>query len=468
MDNKNDKNLGDQIRSTVQEAVDTMNFDQLNKNISDSVKMALGEIKDQLNGTNNLNRTNKTWHVNYQDKNQSSTYTTSFSEPQNWEQRRQAAMERAKQLRNNGSHRFNEGKNTKQNQTYSRNKAKTSYEKQMRYSNNQSSQVPMKQSELFLRRANNLPGSISGILLQVFGYLGSFGLGIAMIVLMLVARGMSYYGVLDRIAGAMLPFFLVSLIMVFQGNGKRKRVKRFRQYLKYFGNQSYCKISDLASNVGRSKRYVLKDIRKMLRMGVVPEAHLDEQGTYIILNKETYQQYLQTNAEYERKKQEEKQKNVEEETSTETNQSENAELLKVIQEGKDYIDQIQDANDALPGEEISRKLSRLEHVTSKIFICVKQHPEQLPELRKFMEYYLPITLKLVNAYKELEAQTVQGDNIKTSKQEIMNTLDTINSAFETLLDSLFEATAMEVSSDISVLETLFAQDGLTKKDFDIK
>ena len=85
-----------------------------------------------------------------------------------------------------------------------------------------------------------------------------------------------------------------------------------------------------------------------------------------------------------------------------------------------------------------------------------------------MEYYLPITLKLVNAYKEFDAQPIQGENISKSKKEIEDTLDTINTAFEKLLDSLYEDEAMEVSSDISVLNTLFAQEGLTKKDFELK
>ena len=126
---------------------------------------------------------------------------------------------------------------------------------------------------------------------------------------------------------------------------------------------------------------------------------------------------------------------------------------------------IKAANDALPEEGISNKLDRLEEVTSKIFACVQQNPSQLPELKKFMEYYMPTTLKLVNAYKEFDEQPIQGENITTAKKEILKTLDTINYAFEKLLDSLFREAAMDVSTDISVLNTLLAQEGLTKSDF---
>lgn len=79
-----------------------------------------------------------------------------------------------------------------------------------------------------------------------------------------------------------------------------------------------------------------------------------------------------------------------------------------------------------------------------------------------MGYYLPTTLKLVNAYKDLEAEPVQGPNIKRSKDEIEETLDTISSAFEKLLDSFYQDTAMDISTDISVMKTMFAQEGLTE------
>ena len=82
-----------------------------------------------------------------------------------------------------------------------------------------------------------------------------------------------------------------------------------------------------------------------------------------------------------------------------------------------------------------------------------------------MQYYLPTTVKLLEAYEQLDKQPVQGENIRNSKREIEKTLDTLNVAFEKLLDSLFQDTAWDVSSDISVLQTRLAQEGLTEGDF---
>ena len=97
-----------------------------------------------------------------------------------------------------------------------------------------------------------------------------------------------------------------------------------------------------------------------------------------------------------------------------------------------------------------------------------EHPEKLPDIRRLMNYYLPTTLKLLKAYEEFENQPIQGDNIKTGKQQIEDTLDTINLAFENLLDQLFADDVLDVSSDISVLETMLKQEGLTGSEFEKK
>ena len=92
----------------------------------------------------------------------------------------------------------------------------------------------------------------------------------------------------------------------------------------------------------------------------------------------------------------------------------------------------------------------------------EQHPEIVPDLKRLMDYYLPMTVKLLTAYAEMDAQPVQGETIQASKREIEDTLDTLNLAFEKLLDSVFKETAMDVSSDISVLNTLLAREGLAE------
>ena len=142
-----------------------------------------------------------------------------------------------------------------------------------------------------------------------------------------------------------------------------------------------------------------------------------------------------------------------------------AALAAAVKEGNGYLQQIRSANDALPGDVISKKLDRLEDITARIFVCVRKHPEKLPDIRRFMRYYMPTTLKLVNSYEEFESQPVQGENITKAKGEIEQALDTINMAFENLLDTLFADDAFDISADISTLETMLKQEGLTGSDF---
>ena len=111
------------------------------------------------------------------------------------------------------------------------------------------------------------------------------------------------------------------------------------------------------------------------------------------------------------------------------------------------------------------KLDRLEKIVDEIFKQVEKNPEKLSEVRKFTNHYLPMTLKLVNSYKELNNQAIEGDNIKKAKVEIEKSIDLINGAFANLLDDLFEDVVLDISSDISVLKTLFTQEGLTDDDF---
>ena len=140
-------------------------------------------------------------------------------------------------------------------------------------------------------------------------------------------------------------------------------------------------------------------------------------------------------------------------------------MQEVLSKGEYFVTELRRCNDRIPGEEISAKISRMEAIVDKIFDRAETHPEIIPDLKKLMDYYLPMTVKLLNAYADMDAQPVQGQNIQASKKEIEATLDTLNLAFEKLLDKIFEDTALDVSSDITVLKTLLAQEGLTEDEF---
>ena len=125
------------------------------------------------------------------------------------------------------------------------------------------------------------------------------------------------------------------------------------------------------------------------------------------------------------------------------------------------LEALRSVNDAIPDEEMSDKISRLEAVSAKIFAQAKSDPDKLPRMRKFLDYYLPTSLKLLQTYAELDAQGVEGENITESKHRIEQTMDTLVHAFETQLDQLFQDDALDVSADIDVMENMLRADGLT-------
>lgn len=141
-------------------------------------------------------------------------------------------------------------------------------------------------------------------------------------------------------------------------------------------------------------------------------------------------------------------------------------MRRLIAQGRSYIRHIHECNDRIPDEAMSEKLARLELVVTRIFTEAERNPEVVDDLKKMMSYYLPTTKKLLDAYCNLNEQPVGGQNIDTMKKEIEETLDTLNSAFEKLLDDLFEEQAWDISSDISVLNTMLAQEGLTGNRFE--
>ena len=117
-----------------------------------------------------------------------------------------------------------------------------------------------------------------------------------------------------------------------------------------------------------------------------------------------------------------------------------------------------DENIADPG--ISADIVRLEQVSGKIFEEVKRDPKKLSQIQRFMGYYLPTTLKLLNAYDRASSTGISGENVDATKAKVEGMMRTIVSAFEKQLDALYGSEALDISTDITVLETMMAREGL--------
>ena len=140
----------------------------------------------------------------------------------------------------------------------------------------------------------------------------------------------------------------------------------------------------------------------------------------------------------------------------------NAALDKMIDDGKKAIAEMKRLDDSIADPTISAQIVRLQELSGKIFAQVEQHPEKLPQIRKFMSYYLPTTLKLLNAYDRMGQQGVAGENITSTMHKVEDMMAAIITAFEKQLDNLFSAEALDLSTDMVVLENMMAREGLSE------
>ena len=138
----------------------------------------------------------------------------------------------------------------------------------------------------------------------------------------------------------------------------------------------------------------------------------------------------------------------------------NPEIDNLIKERERALSEMRRLNDSIEDETISAQIDHLEEITSKIIDQVIKEPSKLPQIRRFLNYYLPTTLKILNAYDRMDAAGVSGDNIDSTKQRVERMMGTIVKAFDKQLDALFGAEAMDISTDITVMENLLAQEGL--------
>lgn len=298
-------------------------------------------------------------------------------------------------------------------------------------------------------------GSVSGWVYMGAGY-GVMGMSLlALIVTVgeLVTYSASVVPVV--ISGS---FTAAGLFLGTRGAQYIGRARRYKRYVGMVKDKLYCSIQDMARRTGRSEKFIVKDVTRMIQLGMFKQAHLDYKETCLIASDEMYDQYMLVQKDYE-----EQQKKLELEKMVDERKQQERERLgqaaEVIEEGKSYVRLIRQCNDEIPGEEMSDKLDRLETLVTRIFERVEEEPELAPELRKMLSFYLPTTKKLLEAYRDLDGQP-DLSNVAQTKREIESAVDNINEAFEKFLDELFREKAWDIQSDISVLHTMMKQDGL--------
>ena len=428
MTKKDWQEAGDQIRDLVQNAIDSGNYSELSNTITDVVNSAVDGVQDVLkNSLSDLGRQQICggWSKRPEDLAGAERKSDRYAQSHDTVRRRQEAAERIRKS--------------------------------------------MQGKEYHPVPRTKTPGLIAGKAMKWTGYSlgGMFAVTAGILAIVSGATGAELVlpmGIID-------VFLVASVALGIKGSRQEGLAKRFRRYQQVIGERTFCLIEELSAAIDKKPKFVQKDLRKMIRDGFFPQGYLDKKETCLITDQQTYQQYLQTEKAYEARAQEAQadgRKAGAQQASASTAAPHGSEYQELLAEGQSYIRHIHTCNDKIEDPVISEKLDRMEMIVTRIFTEAGRNPDIADDLKKMMSYYLPTTKKLLDAYCELDEQPVPGENIETTKQEIAATLDTLNNAFAKLLDDLFEEKAWDISSDISVLNTMLAQEGLTEGAFDKK
>ena len=298
-----------------------------------------------------------------------------------------------------------------------------------------------------------------GMANSIFGGIATFGTAIATLA---EASNGSLIG--TAVCGGLLALSWLWLMTGVNTLKDRLVFKNYQKILNLSDNKSYAKIEDLMQETGESKDKTLKRLRKMIRNGWFKEGHIDKSETTFISTNETYALYQKTQLDYEERLKIDRELSA---NKPANEQNISAEVKETLEQGKKYLTQISHLNDRIPGVEVSNKIFKIEDITGRILSRVEEHPSSVDDIKQLMKYYLPMTIKLLTAYAEMDEQPVKVENIDKSKKEIENVLDSLNDAFSKLLDDLYKDTAWDISSDVSVLNAMLKREGLKGSDFNV-
>ena len=237
-----------------------------------------------------------------------------------------------------------------------------------------------------------------------------------------------------------LAFTVAGAAMFFGGVAMDRSLKRYAKYLSVIGDREAMDLGQLARTLGYSRRRVEKDLQKMIDKGYFGgAAYLDQELGYLFRSSQ----------------------------AGEAAQKARQAPPKETEEGyTGILRNIRRANDQIADPLLSAKIDRLENITAKIFRAVEEDPQKRGRIDTFFDYYLPTTQKLLDSYAEFEAAGIEGENLRQAKSRIASTMDAIVQGFERQLDELYKADAMDVDSDIRVMETMLRRDGASvERDF---
>lgn len=267
-----------------------------------------------------------------------------------------------------------------------------------------------------------------------------FGISLVTMLGEVIAYG--WYSYMMEELFPMCGFFAGGVAMLVAGQRMKRRSARIARYLAVMGERGYISVEELCTVTGKSRKKIESDLDYMVEKGLLGAgAYLDSGRGIFFRSADAFADYANATA---------KKENV---TPKEANEG-YAGALRAIRS----------ANDRIADPVLSEKIDHLETVAGKIFREVEGHPEKQQQAATFLNYYLPTTLKLLDSYAKFEEAGIEGENLSRAQEHIEETMDALIKGFDKQLDDLYRNEAMDIDSDIRVMENMLRRDTASVED----
>ena len=237
--------------------------------------------------------------------------------------------------------------------------------------------------------------------------------------------------------------------MLASGILMRRALQRYSAYLAIIGPNEAVEIETLAKKVGVKPKQAERDLQKMIEKGYFGKsAYINKELGYIFMSSRADEELTRARAAAMEK----------------TRDASKKEAVKQSAEAYDQIlDKIKAVNDRIPDPEMTEKINQIESITREIFRAVEQAPEKRGKIDRFMSYFLPTTLKLLESYANLEKTNIDGKNINQSMRSIEIAMDTVVDGFRHQLDELYKSDAVSIETEIDVLTKMINRETVTTR-----
>ena len=272
----------------------------------------------------------------------------------------------------------------------------------------------------------------------------------------LIMAGAVFWGIPSAIqAGGVYPIgtAVASLFgggcMLASGILMRRALQRYSAYLAIIGPNEAVEIETLAKKVGVKPKQAERDLQKMIEKGYFGKsAYINKELGYIFMSSRADEELTRARAAAMEK----------------TREASKKEAVKQSAEAYDQIlDKIKAVNDRIPDLEMTEKINQIESITREIFRAVEQAPEKRGKIDRFMSYFLPTTLKLLESYANLEKTNIDGKNINQSMRSIEIAMDTVVDGFRHQLDELYKSDAVSIETEVDVLTKMINRETATTR-----